>query len=262
AASRGRALSPGHATATQRDCRARTGGNRCAAKIAGSRTESTSTIPTSELFNTSDHAGSHRLVRQEPGGCSHVFPYMIDPGGPWDGAGHCWMRDDELENDLRPARTTHFCGPAGKRLALQLSEQLAFTKRPIDDHTDAAVPRQRKDAIFDLAVENVVRNLHEIERLRTHDALDFPMPAPFRGGHPYVGEPAGGLHGKQRPQVFLPREEIVDLQQNEARYAPGSPRGFNLVRPAGTGRNPDFVGREQAWRSIEFGKTVTNHFLG
>src|SRR6266446_8747267 len=102
-APRGRAGSPGHATARPRDCRARTGGNRCAAKTAGSLTANRSTIPTSELLDASDHAGAHGLVRQHPGGGGHVFPYMIDAGGRWDGAGHGWMRDNELENDLRPA---------------------------------------------------------------------------------------------------------------------------------------------------------------
>src|SRR5262245_19712467 len=167
-----------------------------------------------------------------------------------------------LRMTLRPARTTHLCGPAEKRMALELSEQFAFAKRPINDHADAAVPRQRKNAIFDLAVENVVGNLHKIERLRTHDPLDFPVPAPFRGGDTYIAEPAGGLHGKQRPQVLLPGEEIVDLQQIEARHPPGSAGGFDLVRPAGTEGDPDLVGREQSWRSIELGETVTNHLLG
>src|SRR5262245_31757296 len=51
--------------------------------------------------------------------------------------------------------------------------------------------------------------------------------------------------------MLLPGEEIVDLQQIEARYAPESAGGFDLV-----------VGREQAWRPIELGETVTNHLLG
>src|SRR5262249_7840108 len=122
--------------------------------------------------------------------------------------------------------------------------------------------RERKDAIFDVAVENVVGNLHEIERLRTHDPLDFAVPAPFRGGDSYIAEPAGGLHDEQRPQVLLPGEEIVDLHQIEARHAPGSPGGFDLVGAAGTGGDPDLVRREQACRPIELGETVTNHLLG
>src|SRR5436309_483420 len=80
---------------------------------------------------------------------------MIDAGGRRDGASHGRMRDDELENDLRPARAADFRGPAGQRVALDLSEQLTFAKRPGNDHADAAVPSQRKDAIFDLAVENL-----------------------------------------------------------------------------------------------------------
>src|SRR5262245_66292446 len=105
-----------------RDCGARTGGNRCAAKTAGSPTVNRSTIPTSELLDTSDHAGAHRLVRQQPGSGGHVFPYMINAGGRWDGARHGRMRDDELENDLCPARATNLRAPAGQRMALELSE--------------------------------------------------------------------------------------------------------------------------------------------
>ena len=104
----------------------------------------------------SDHAGSHGRIRQRPGGGGHVFPHMIDAGGRRNGAGHGRMRNDELENDLRPARAADLRGPAGQRIASDLSEQLAFAKRPVDDHADTAVPRQRKDALFDLAVENVV----------------------------------------------------------------------------------------------------------
>src|SRR5262249_38823822 len=146
--------------------------------------------------------------------------------------------------------------------ALDLAEEMSFANRPINDHANAAVARQRKNAIFDLAVEDVVGDLHEIERLRTHDSLDFAVSAPFRGGDSYIADPAGGLHGEQRPQVLLPGEEIVDLQQIEARYAPESSGGFDLVRAAGTGGDPDLVGRKQARRPIELGEAITNHLLG
>src|SRR5258707_4626858 len=147
-------------------------------------------------------------------------------------------------------------------MALDLSVQLALQKRPVDDHADAAVPRQRKDTIFDLAVENVVGDLNEVERLGAHDPLDLTVPAPFRGGDPYIAEPAGGLHGEQRPQMLLPGEEFVNLQRIEARHAPESWGGFDLVRPAGAGGGPDLVGRKQARRPVELGETVSNHLLG
>src|SRR5437763_13608149 len=97
-------------------------------------------------------------------------------------------------------------------MALDLSEQFAFAKRPVNDHADAAVPRQRKDALFDLAVENVVGDLNEIERLGAHDPLDFAVSAPSRAGDPYIAGPAGGLHAEQRPQRLLPGGEIVAAQ--------------------------------------------------
>jgi hypothetical protein len=40
---------------------------------------------------------------------------------------------------------------------------------------------------------------------------------------PYIAEPAG------RPQMLLPGEEIVDLQQIEARHAPESAEGFGAA---------------------------------
>src|SRR5262245_57155903 len=259
---RGQARSRAHATAKPRGCRARTGGNRCAARTAGNPTANRSTIPTSELRDMSDHAGAHRLVRQQPGGGGHVFPHMINAGGRRDGAGHRRMRDDEFENDLRPAPATDLCGPPGQRTVLDLSEQLALAKWPVNDHADAAVPCQRQDTIFDLAVENVVGDLNEVERLGTHDPLDFTVPAAFRGRDPYISEPARSLHGEQRPQMLFPGEEIVDLQQIEASYAPESAGGFDLVRATGAGGDPDLVGRKQARWPIELGETVTNHLLG
>src|SRR5262245_21355651 len=173
---------------------------------------------------------------------------MIDAGGRRDGAGYHRMRNDELENDLRTARATDLCGPPGQRMALDLSEQLALAKWPVNDHADAAVPRERKDTIFDLAVENVVGGLTEVERLGSHDPLDFAVPAPFRGGDPHIAEPAGGLHGEQRRRMFLPGEEIVDLQQIEARNAPESAGGFELCGAGVDGGKSDLVGRGQERR--------------
>src|SRR5438067_11045517 len=56
---------------------------------------------------------------------------------------------------------------------------------------------------------------------------------PLRGGDPHITEPAAGLHGEQRPQMLLPGEEIVDLQQIEARHAPESAEGFKCSHAFG-----------------------------
>jgi hypothetical protein len=42
--------------------------------------------------------------------------------------------------------------------------------------------------------------------------------------------------------MLLPGEEIVDLQQIEARHAPEAAGSFDLVRAAGAGGDPDLVG--------------------
>jgi hypothetical protein len=107
-------------------------------------------------------------------------------------------------------------------------------------------------------------------RAQSHDCIFAPRRSRLEK-RPYIGDkssvPVPGIRlcrcGLHRPQyVLLPGEEIVDLQQIESRHAPESSGGFDLVRPAGTGGDPDLVGREQAWRPIELGETVTNHLLG
>jgi hypothetical protein len=51
-------------------------------------------------------------------------------------------------------------------MALQPAQQRAFAKRPVRDHRDAALAGERQDALLDLAIEQVVGDLHEIERWR------------------------------------------------------------------------------------------------
>ena len=50
------------------------------------------------------------------------------------------MRDDELEQELRPVRAVDLGGPGRQRMALQPSDQRAFAERPVDDD---AMPRSR-----------------------------------------------------------------------------------------------------------------------
>ena len=130
--------------------------------------------------------------------------------------------------------------------------------------TMTAMPRsrrQRQDAVFDLAVEDVVGHLHEIERLRAHDLLDVAMAASFRGGDPDIADLAGRFHGEQRFQVLFPRQQIVHLQQIEARHAPVSARGFDLAGAAAARGDPDLFGREQARRLLQLVEAISDHLL-
>ena len=55
---------------------------------------------------------------------------------------------------------------AGSRWRCSSLQQRALAERPVDDDGDAALARQRQDALLDLAVEQVVGDLHEVDRLR------------------------------------------------------------------------------------------------
>ena len=54
----------------------------------------------------------------------------------------------------------------GSAVPLQLPQQVALAERPVGDDGDAALARQRQDALLDVAVEQVVADLHEVDRLR------------------------------------------------------------------------------------------------
>jgi hypothetical protein len=56
---------------------------------------------------------------------------------------------------------------------------------------DAAFARKWKDAGFDLAVEEVVGDLHEVERMLAHDTLDVGVTATFRGRNTDITNLAG-----------------------------------------------------------------------
>src|SRR5207248_1851186 len=75
------------------------------------------------------------------------FSYMIDAGGRRDGAGHGRMRDDELENDLRPARAADLRRPAGQRMALDLSEQRPQMLLPGEEIVDLQQIEPRREFI-------------------------------------------------------------------------------------------------------------------
>src|SRR5262245_33293571 len=221
--------SPESAAAKWRRCRARTAGSRCAARTSGSPTASRSTIRTSELLDVRDHAGAHRRIRQLAVGGGQVLANMIDARGGGDRASHGRVRNDEFEDDLCPARAADLRRPAWQRMALQLPRQLALAKRAVDDDGDAAIFCQRQNAILDLAVEDIVGHLHEIERLRAHDLLNVTMAPSFRGGDADIAKLAGRFHGEQRSQMLFPGQQIVDLQQIEAGHTPVSTRGVDLA---------------------------------
>jgi hypothetical protein len=87
------------------------------------------------------------------------------------------MRDDELERQLGPAvqsiSAAH--GGSGWRASGAAARP---AERPVGDDGDAALARQRQQALLGLAVEQVVGELHEVERLAGHDLLELAWRRP------------------------------------------------------------------------------------
>src|SRR5215207_123758 len=118
---------------------------------------------------------------------------MIDASRGGNGAGHRGMRDDELQNDLCPARALDLRSPGRQRTPGKLPGQLALPKWPVDDDGDASFLSQWENAAFDLAVEDVVSHLHEIDGVGAHDLLDLAVTSTFRSGDTNVAHLSSGL---------------------------------------------------------------------
>ena len=99
--------------------------------------------------------------------------------------------DDELQQRTAPSSRSRSRRPrraAGGARRARIS--VALAERAVDDDRDAALARERQDPLLDLAVERVVGDLHEVERLAAHDLLDLAMAAAFRRRDADVAQPA------------------------------------------------------------------------
>ena len=118
--------------------------------------------------------------------------------------------------------------PFRQRLTLEAVGQRALSERPVDDHGNAALRRQRQQPRLRLAVDDVVGELHEIDRLVPHDLFDEIMTAAFGRGDSNVTHRARRLHLEERLQVCLPGEQVVNLDEVELRHTPEATRLLDL----------------------------------
>ena len=151
--------------------------------------------------------------------------------------------------------------PVRQRLAFQPPRQRALPEGTVDDDRHAALGRQRQQPLLRLAIDDVVGELHEIERMVPHDLLEQIVPAAFGGGDADIAELPVRLHGEQRLEMRLPCDEIVDLHEIEARHAPEAPRLLDLRWSVRGRRGPDLVGRKQALGPAELFEPVADDRL-
>ena len=169
---------------------------------------------------------------------------MVDAGGRRNRDGDGWVREDELQDELRPARPAEFGRPFGQRLTLEPVGQRALPERPVDDHGNAALRRQRQQPLLRLAVDDVVGELHEIDRLVPHYLFEKIMAAPFGSGDSNVAHRTSRLHLEKRLQMRLPGEEIVNLNEVELWHTPEATRLLDLGRACRCRGRPDLFSRE------------------
>ncbi len=104
--------------------------------------------------------------------------------------------------------------PSSRRVSAPCAEG------PVDDHGNAALRRQRQEPVLRLAVDDVVGELHEVERLAAHDLLEEIVPPAFRRGDADIADLSGRLHLEQRLEMRLPGDQIVHLHEIEAGHTP------------------------------------------
>src|SRR5262249_8776672 len=150
-------------------------------------------------------------------------------------------------------------GGVGRQLRLlDAIDELAALERTIADDRDLSFPRERQDVALDLAVDGVVGDLDEVDRLRAHDLLGPAMATALRGRDSDEAELAGLLHAEERLEMLLPGFDVVDLEEIEARDAPQLLGLGDLRGTLRAGRRPDFVGGEEFLRVPQLPETIAN----
>ena len=74
---------------------------------------------------------------------AHIFLHVIHPAGSGNGAGHCGVGDDKLEQELRQVVASDLRRPGGQGGALQAIDQGAAAERPVGDDGDTPLRGER-----------------------------------------------------------------------------------------------------------------------
>ncbi len=123
------------------------------------------------------------------------------------------MGDQIFQNQLRPAFGFKFGGKFRQGLAFQTLGQAAATKRPVHNHRNAAIICQWQKIILNLAVNRVIGHLHEIKPFILHHRNQVFGTSPVRSRHTDMAQLPFVLHAKQKRQVFIDAQQIMDLQK-------------------------------------------------
>ena len=215
-----------------------------------------------DRFHIGNHPRPQRLVGQRPFEGAHVLGHVVDPRGRRNGTGDGRVRDDELQEYLRPVLAGDLRRPAGQRPPGHQVEERAAAKGPVGDHRQAALGGVGQEPCLGLAVQDVVGELDDVQRLCRHHRLEVLVAAPVRGGDTDVPHPPLGLPLHQRLVVHLPVQEIMDLHEVEGLDAPKLFRLGHLADAERLKGGPDLGGGKETLLVLDAGEAAADHRLG
>ncbi len=139
------------------------------------------------------------------------------------------MADDPLQEDLRPGRATELGGPLGKRLSGETAEGASAAKRPVRENGDAALFRERQDALGRLGLVGRVVDLEEVDGFFPENALELGIGARRVVRDSEVSNAALRSPLSERGQVRVHVEQVVDLHQVDALRVEEALRALHLL---------------------------------
>src|SRR5205807_10459301 len=90
---------------------------------------------------------------------------VLDFGRRRNRAGHRRMRNNELQEELRPILAVELAGPLRQRFFSRDREERAAIERTIDHHRDAALGGEWEQPLLDTAIGYIIGELHKVEAL-------------------------------------------------------------------------------------------------
>ena len=96
---------------------------------------------------------------------------------------------------------------------MDFAEEIAGSKRPIGDHRDPALLRQRQNALLHFGFHQRIIDLEEIELLAAHQFFDFAQSSGLVMRDPDVANAALPFPFLQRGELCIHIDQIVHLDQ-------------------------------------------------
>ena len=171
------------------------------------------------------------------------------------------MREDELQEELRPCFGTELCGPVRQRMSRDMLKSTTPLEGPLDDGGYALIHRQGQETVLRFTIEDIVGELREVERLSARQLREVVMRSSLRCGDPDIAHLLRHFPRLEGFQMGFPIERVVNLQQIEWHLISQPFRRFHLLDLVGVDGRPDCCCREQAvWSALLF-QAIADHLF-